>query len=789
MLKEKFIFLLLLCCAVFYNRNLSAQSADTIAGKFSKYHERIVHEKVFLHLDKANYVTGETLQLKGYCMEAASNILLDLSKVLYVELVDRSGKAVIQTKIALEEGKGSGSIFLPATLQSDNYTVVAYTNWMKNFPKEFFFQQAISLINPFKPMEATAKARTDNTLDIQFFPEGGRLLSEVESKIAFRVVGSDGEGRTFTGELLDESGNAIATFKPTKFGLGSFKLTANAGKKYKAIITDDRGMRHESDFPQVHDAGYSLSVTKEGSNYSAIVSAKNFDEPVVHLFVHAENKTIFSGTAYIRNGQAEFTLPLNKVAEGISHVTAFDSRLNPVAERLLYRKPAKASALTVSTDAAAYSERRKVEIRLHLNQLISQNEKVNVSLSVSRIDSLSYLRQENIDTFLALTSGLNGQIEFPEHYITAGTDDDFDNLMLTHGWRRFSWEKVLQPEFKFTWLPEIEGPMLQGTLLDETGKPASNVTTYLSTPSRKVQLYTSSTNADGRFSFTLKDIYGSGKIYLQTKFTKDSLYDFRIDSPFLPNSSSLKINRPDIQQNVKQTLLSRSVAMQVQDVFNESSEGVVGSDSIAFYGKPDETYFLDDFTRFPVMEEVMREYVKGVWVRKRQNEFYFMVLDNVNKAVFDQNPLILLDGVPVFRINDIMNINPLKIKKIDVLTKQFFHGKTAYAGIVSFTTYSNDLAGIKMDRRNLVVDYEGLQQKRVFFTPVYETERQRSNHLPDQRNVLLWIPSLDIPAGSTTIDCFTSDLPGSYEINVQGISEKGTPVSGRHRFTVSDFNN
>ncbi|HEY0743572.1 MAG TPA: Ig-like domain-containing protein [Chryseosolibacter sp.] len=788
MLREKLISLLFLCFLA-NNPFARAQSFDSVASKFRKYHEHVVHEKVFLHLDKANYLTGETLRFKAYCVEAASNVPLDLSKVLYVEIVSRGGKPVIQTKVILENGMGSGSVFLPATLLSDNYSIVAYTNWMKNFPKEFFFQQAIALINPFKPIEATPKTPPGNNVDIQLFPEGGRLLSGVESKIAFRVVGSDGRGLNFNGEVIDDSGIGITNFKPTKFGLGTFMFTAVAGKKYKVIITDERGVRHEVDFPEVHDKGYSLSVTREGSNYSAVVSAKDFDEPVVHLFIHAKNKTSFSATAYVRNGEALFTIPLDKMQDGISHVTAFDSRLNPVAERLLYRKPANASALTISTDAASYSGRRKVQMKLGLKNLASATAKANISLSVFRIDSLSYWQQQNIETFLSLTSELHGQLESPEHYLTAGTEEEFDNLMLTHGWRRFSWEKVLTSEFKYQWLPEIEGPMLQGVLLDETGKPASNITTYLSTPSPKVQLYTSTTNANGRFSFSLKDIHGQGKIYLQTKFTKDSLYDFRIESPFLPNSSSITTSPLELRENVKQTLLSRSVAMQVQDVFNESPEGVVGSDSTAFYGRPDETYFLDDFTRFSVMEEVMREYVKGVWVRKRQNEFYFMVLDNVNKAVFDQNPLVLLDGVPVFRVNDIMAINPLKIKKIDVLTKQFFHGKTAYAGMVSFTTYSNDLAGIKMDRRNLVIDYEGLQQKRVFFTPIYETERQRSNHMPDQRNVLLWIPSAAISAGTTQIDCFTSDLPGNYEINVQGVSDNGSPVSGRHTFTVSDFNN
>ncbi len=58
----------------------------------------------------------------------------------------------------------------------------------------------------------------------------------------------------------------------------------------------------------------------------------------------------------------------------------------------------------------------------------------------------------------------------------------------------------------------------------------------------------------------------------------------------------------------------------------------------------------------------MREYVPGVLVRIREDGFHFMVMDNVNKTVFQENPMALLDGVPVFNMNKIMAINPLKIQ-------------------------------------------------------------------------------------------------------------------------------
>lgn len=770
--------------------NSFAQSPNVLESSFKKYNEKIVHEKVFLHLDKANYLTGETLWLKVYCLEAGSHRPMDFSKVAYVEIRDRTGKPVMQSKISLDKGKGTGSIFLPATLDSDNYTLTAYTSWMKNFPKEYFFSQVISIVNPFRVLPTLEITGTKSPLDIQFFPEGGNLLSGVETVVAFRVVNANGKGVAFTGEIQDENQNTITTFLPARFGLGVFRFTPEAGKKYTSIITTTEGTKYQNSLPEIITQGYSLSVDSDSKDFTATISSKNISQPFVYLFAHAKNQTIYSEVVYLKNDVAHLSIPKDKFPDGISVLTVFDSQLNPVAERLVFKKPFSASILSIGTDAEGYSKRRKVKIKFDLTLPDGKIRNGDLSMSIFKKDSLSVFSHQDIGTYLLLSSELHGQIESPEYYLNEAGEAELTTLMLTHGWRRFSWTKILKSDYSYQWLPEIEGPILNGILYDETGKPAKNIGTYISTPSKDVQLYTSMSDANGKISYSLKDLFGPSRLYVQTKFSQDSLFEFKFESPFLSTSSSIKPPPPSFQKNTQRTLLSRSVSMQVQDVFNEPDHNLAAAgDTTPFFGRADETYFLDDYTRFPVMEEVMREYVKGVWVRKRQDEFYFLVVDNVNRSVFNDNPLILLDGVPVWRVNDIMNVNPLKVKKIDVLTRPFYHGKVFYPGIVSFTTYTNDLAGINMDRRNLVIDYDGLQQKRNFFTPVYETERQRSNRLPDQRNTLLWIPSLKLSGAKMEIECFTSDVAGSYEITVQGIDDNGTPISAHMTFTVSDYNN
>ena len=118
------------------------------------------------------------------------------------------------------------------------------------------------------------------------------------------------------------------------------------------------------------------------------------------------------------------------------------------------------------------------------------------------------------------------------------------------------------------------------------------------------------------------------------------------------------------------------------------------ADSSAFYDKPDLTYLLDNYVRFTTMEEVMREYVMPVNVRKKNGQFHLPVYDELAKQFFANDPLILLDGVPVFDIDKFMAYDPLKIRKLEVVSRRYFLGNMYFEGIVNFITYKGVWKGM-----------------------------------------------------------------------------------------------
>ena len=71
---------------------------------------------------------------------------LELSKVAYVEILDSANKHLLRAKIALNNAEGNGSFYLPLSLNSGNYKLRAYTNWMKNFGANIFLKKILPLL-------------------------------------------------------------------------------------------------------------------------------------------------------------------------------------------------------------------------------------------------------------------------------------------------------------------------------------------------------------------------------------------------------------------------------------------------------------------------------------------------------------------------------------------------------------------------------------------------------------------------------------------------------------------
>lgn len=761
----------------------SQDSFKQIISDFEIYSDKTIHEKVFIHSDRSFYITGEYIWFKLYITDASTNSPIDLSKVAYIELIAENNVPVIQSKIKIKDGFGSGSAFIPASIKSGNYKLRAYTRWMRNFDPAFYFNKVITVINPFESLPSQINENKEE-YDIQFFPEGGNLISGIMGRMAFRVVNKNGKGFSFKGIILNENHDTIASFSPYKFGIGSFSLKPQADVKYTAIFLDSLDQPFAvKTLPLVHEKGFSMHLEDNPEYLLVNVFSKPAINGNIFALVHTGNEIVFSTAQLILNGNAQFIIKKNDLKEGISHIIIFDPNNNPVCERLYFTPPKPGLTLTAKSEKREYGNREKVHLTINQREL---EENSDLSVSIYRKDMLSGTEEMDITSYILLTSDLKGNIECPSYYL--GNSDSVkhatDNLMLTHGWSRFKWDEILNKNYEYKYIPEHTSQIVYGGITDiRTGKPAPAIITYLSVPGKLFHLNCAISNSNGEVYFEIPDHLSSDKMLIQTDYTKDSVYRVNIASPFSDVYDSLILPPLVLSEKYKNPLENRSINMQLRNIYNNDKTNISVSDSVLIYGKPDETYYLDDFTRFTVLEEVLREYVTSVYVRKKGKDFYFIVSNNLARIMTEGNPLVLLDGMPIFDVNEMMKYDPLKIQRLDVLKEEYYLKILKFQGIVSFITYNGDMPDLNLNSHVQSFDITGLQDNKEFFSPKYETSEQVESHLPDFRDLLYWNPSIKPDRnGNFNTDFYTSDQKGKYVIITQGLSE-----NGKSGFTSSEF--
>jgi hypothetical protein len=769
-----------------------AQEINQITKSFDQYQQGTIQEKIFVHTDKSAYLPGEILWFKVYNVDASFHKPFNLSKVVYVDVIDNNHNAILQAKIAMKNGTGSGSLYIPVSVSNGNYRLRAYTSWMKNFSPDYYFEKKVIIVNPLRSPDVQVK-ETAISYDARFFPEGGNLVAGIASKVAFKVTASNGIGlASYTGAIVDQHNDTVARFQPLKFGIGSFMFTPAANNTYKAIIKTGYGNPITKDMPAINNQGYVMQLKDSGGpRLEVTVTSTGMAGGEVYLFAHTRQIVKIAESATISSGTASFTIDKTKLGDGISQITIFNNAKQPVCERLYFKRPKQQLLIEASADQPQYAARKKVSINISTQNASGKPLPANLSISVYHIDSLQHMDAGDIVNYLLLKSDLRGSIESPDYYfknVNAETEAATDNLMLSQGWRRFQWNNVLNNTATvFNFLPEYTDHLITAKIASTaTGAPAKDVVAYLSVPGKRVQLYAAKSDSLGRLIFNTKQLFGPGEIIAQTNSERDTAFRIDVLSPFSEQYVNYMEPKFNLTPGMQKAIEEHSLAMQVQNVYagNKIKQFYdPGVDSSGFYGKPYKTYLLDNYTRFTTMEEVLREYIREVNVVRSQRRYHIKVM---NEAGFlDGDPLVLLDDVPVFNIDKVIAIDPLKVKKLEVIRDRYYYGPSVQEGILSYTTYKGDLGGVEMDPHAVVLDYEGLQLQREFYSPVYDTDMAAKSRVPDFRNLLYWQPNVNTnPGRKSQLSFYTSDQTGKYVGLVQGITPDGDAGSQYFSFDV-----
>jgi hypothetical protein len=762
---------------VFYAESIIAQTEKQTFDESLKYQ---VSEKIFVHTDKSFYVTNERLWFKVYNVAGLQNEPSILSKVAYLEILNDQNEPIIQTKISLNNGVGDGSILLTSEITSGNYSLRCYTNWMKNFDAELFFSKKIQIINTINNEEINPVFEVFHSkYDVQFFPEGGDLIHNLKSKVAFKITDEFAKGKGGSGAIVNNLGDTVVTFKTLKYGIGSFYLIPDKNQEYTAKIKLDNGNVITSQLPKIKDEGYVMHLIDNSVDNLSLQINKSFNKSQdIVLLVYSGEKVLYVTKQSIEDHDLNIQIPKLNLVDGISNIVLLVDGL-PIAERLYFKKPVRTLDISAKFNKISFDKREKAII-----DFTSFNSnlpvKANLSFSVYELNELQKADSLDIYSYLWLSSELKGYIESPSYYFHDNINDQkeaTDNLMLSHGWRKF--KNPTSQAKPFIHLPEIEAPLIFAKVIDlNTKEGLKNVNVMLASLTDPLLFYEGKSDTTGRIIFNSDFFYGKNELVLQP-ISNDSLLRVEIQNPF----SESYIEEPLLPLNIDQRLLDKlnkqNINSQIHHLYrgDDYFKPSVNPERTNFYQKADKSYNLSDYNNFPTVEEVFREYIFEVSPRKHNDKFILRSL-YVDKGVyFEENPLLLYDGIPVFETGKFMKLDPRKLERIEVVASKYYIGSSALNGIVSLTSRDKNFDRSLFNKNALIIDFEGLQQRKDFYSPAYDLANMHSR-IPDFRNLLHWSPQVKTDKnGKANLVINTPDNAGKFIVVLQGMDQEGNVSS------------
>ena len=315
------------------------------------------------------------------------------------------------------------------------------------------------------------------------------------------------------------------------------------------------------------------------------------------------------------------------------------------------------------------------------------------------------------------------------------------------------------------------------------GKPADHLNLIAALKGSGAVLSTATTNAEGMATFVLPVSYDASTLVLTAQ--NATLQGVAISVVReAAGATSVRFACLRLRESQRDDIEARLLNSKILSRFHGEdarSYDAAGKDTTDFYGKPDFKYNLDEYVRFPNMEEVIGEIIPEVRVKKEKGERSLQVLNLSMKEFFPEEALALVDGIPLRDTRKIIDADPLLIRSIEVITRKYIMGGTEFKGIVHFKSYRGDLAGIQLSPGDASVPYQGNQEAARLSTPESVSKGDR---MPDLRNLLLK-EKLSEEQLRNGFHFFSSDATGDYKVQVRGHRENGAIATSSTLITVT----
>lgn len=886
MKKSRFYILIIIVAFSFTGFKMQEDNIQQFLNRFTDFSSNAYQEKIYLHTDKPYYAIGDEIWFKAYLVNA-KNLLPSLkSGLMVVELINTNNKLHKRIKIPLVAGTGWGNFNLADSLKEGTYRIRAYTNWMRNFDEDFFYDHTFKVgdirssqlitkadfsfskianddfinaninysnINgtPYSNKDVNysveidgktlnkGTAKTDakgdvkinikntkpdapkngiinsslviaertivnkvipisnasNDIDVQFFPESGDLVNNIRSKVAFKAMGKDGLGKAISGVVKTTNGDVVARINSKNKGMGYFSITPVAGINFIAKIDFADGSFKEFELPKAKENGAVLSLLSISKDSIMVKVLGNIPDEQQNdnytVIVQSSGNLIYSIKSKLSSkGGFLMKLPKSAFPAGISQFTLFDKNMQPIAERVAFFNNANAYLdVDITADKENYKPRENVNLLVKAKNPQSKNSLGTFSIAVIDESKVPVKEEEEHTIFseLLLNSDLKGFIEDPNYYFTNVDDkkaEDLDILMLTHGWRRFKWQNIInniQPNYLYQ--PE-KTLALRGRVTNNK-KPVPNADLIIFT-SKAGGIMQAKANANGQFNLDSLVFPDSTKFVIQARSEKGRKFveiemDDKLPDAIPPNQQSnlnsninssmiayLKNSKTQYEELLKYGLVSRSILLDEVKIV-EQKKAIENSSNLNGAGFADRVIKEDELQNAPTLEFALQGKVAGLMFR--DGEAYFM-RNGGNIPV-----QIILDGMYVE--SDFLNsISPQDVESVEILkniSHTAIYGSRGGGGVIVINTKRGSGGGFSNSYSPGIIAHSplGLFVTKEFYMPAYD-KPETNNNMADLRTTVYWNPAVITDStGTAKVKFFNADGKGKHRVVIEGIDLEG----------------
>ena len=325
--------------------------------------------------------------------------------------------------------------------------------------------------------------------------------------------------------------------------------------------------------------------------------------------------------------------------------------------------------------------------------------------------------------------------------------------------------------------PEIRGEIISGKVTSKT-LSASKVNLALSIPGENAVYKVVKTDNEGRFIFTVEQMNPSTQIYIQVIGKEQQDFSIVVDKAPMPNFSTLNFQPFRVPEILESDLRERMVAVQIRNSYLGKKADTIVPPSLSrmFYEPISKDYVLDKYTRFPTFAQNIVELMPEVYYLKKDNKYTVHVRDNNIGRTIPEPSLILIDGIMLQDASELFAFPMKNVEKISVVTGIYLYGPTAFNGLVSLTTKNKNYE--PKDLKPILEDIIRPFPEKKYYR---QQHNDATNRLPDFRQQLLWKPEAN---KNDTISFYTSDLSGTFKVEITGVTDAGQPFAVTTDFKV-----